>query len=249
MLDSKLSIAPKPTIFAPETEGKFNKKAGARSISNVFRVLVIDYEQSHPHDISIMKIAKDNSIQHRRVYDFFNLLSYLNVCQIVERGKLSWVGTQEIAGVVREVYTQIECMSVSQGIKELFNVGQSPSLGILATKFISLYFYLGMDKLLLRQVSILFHDGKSDIKSLERRMYLVLNFLEIIGVVIHTTKTGEYRLLIYDQQIKDQAMQQRFWMAQSASNNFVESMMSHCSQSYENSIARARQAEFSQLVL
>jgi hypothetical protein len=179
------------------------------AISDVFRMLVRRFEDSRPQHISIMEIAKEHNIQHRRVYDFFNLLSSLGICSVVERGSLAWIGVRELSNKLKEVYGETEVAALSQNLVNLFCVGKSPTLGLIALRFICLYLYLGVELLSMRQVTKLFHDGRSDIKSLERRTYLVLNFLEVIRVVEHTKQTSEYRLILDRTPIVEYAMNKK----------------------------------------
>ena len=172
------------------------KKRASNSLTDIYKHIIHDLEEKKPNNINILNISKEYGIQHRRVYDLFNLLTSLGVCQNVERGKLAWCGIYNVPNVISKAYSKIEINSVTTPTPQLFCLGPSPSLGSIATHFISMYLFFGVDTLLLKQVSSMFHDPRADIKSLERRMYLVLSFLELLGIVAHTMKTNEYKLLL-----------------------------------------------------
>ena len=182
-------------VSAAFPEGR-HKKRSSNSLTDVYKQIITDLELKKPNNINILNISKEYGIQHRRVYDLFNLLTSLGVCQNVERGKLAWCGIYNVPTVISKAYSKIEINSLTMTPAQLFCLGPSPSLGAIATHFISMYLFFDVDTLLLKQVSSMFHDPRADIKSLERRMYLVLSFLELLGIVAHTMKTNEYKLLL-----------------------------------------------------
>ena len=186
-------------------EGK-HKKRSSNSLTDVYKQIISDLEFKKPNNINILNISKEYGIQHRRVYDLFNLLTSLGVCQNVERGKLAWCGIFNVPTIISKAYSKIEINSLTMSPAQLFCLGPSPSLGDIATHFISMYLFFDVDTLLLKQVSSMFHDPRADIKSLERRMYLVLSFLELLGIVAHTMKTNEYKLLLDLSQAKKAAL-------------------------------------------
>ncbi|OHS99515.1 hypothetical protein TRFO_34067 [Tritrichomonas foetus] len=220
------------------------KYKNSHSLVSVFQNIVHDYEERHPNDIAIMKVAKTNNIQHRRVYDFFNMLTSLNICQYLIKGKLSWVGLSSLTQTLQESYTKLECESIDIPMDTLFCVGASPSLGTLALKFLCLYIYLGVNTLLLKNVSMLFHDPRADIKSLERRIYLVLNFLEVIGAVSHTSKAGEYKLNLEVSSIIFLAMETKQKIFTNRGMPTLECLLNRLSRSYIDGIQRDRREEF-----
>lgn len=168
----------------------------SESLSTVFRKLVTSYEERPPSEINIKQISLEYNANHRRVYDFFNFLSYFDVCRPSHPKKLVWVGINNIYNVIAMDYMRIEEASEVLSIKELFVLPQGPSLGVIASKFLSLYFYLNVKSLSMRKAAALLFDGTSDIKSLERRIYLVLSFLEILGILKHGLKRSEYDLIM-----------------------------------------------------
>jgi hypothetical protein len=156
-----------------------------------------------------MEVARKYDIPHRRAYDFFNLLNAVGVCASVERGSLRWVGASEVFKTLKEVYAQLEILDFTQNMRALFHAGPSPTLGILGSRFVCLFLYLGVEVLSMRQAVRLFRNPKTDVRSLERRMCLVLNFLEALGAVVHTSKTSEYRLTIDRTEIVEYAMNKK----------------------------------------
>jgi hypothetical protein len=217
------------------------------SISDIFRHLVRRFEDRRGNAISVMAIASEYDLQHRRVYEFFNLLSALGVCSTLERGRLSWIGLSEVPRTIETIYTEIEVGSLHNDIDALFALGVSPSLGLIALRFVSLYLYLGVDILSMRRVALLFHGSKIGIKSLERRMYVVLNFLEVIGIVEHSQSVSEYRLTLERAPIVENAMKRRKEVEVEQSPDMVEALLSRYSQQFIASLHEERFGPFARL--
>jgi hypothetical protein len=93
-------------------------------------------------------------------------------------------------------YSELELAACSHELHILFSAGRSPTLGSLATKFVCLFLFLGTSVLSIRTVTQLLHDGASDRRTLERRLYLAISFLESVMIIEHTPKPSEYRLVI-----------------------------------------------------
>lgn len=205
---------PVPSIISPDVQPQKGKAQGkgqkqGNSLTDSYKQIISDFEKSRPTNINIINVAREYGIQHRRVYDLFNLLTALGVCENIERGKLSWIGLNCLKATIAKTYEKIEIDSLTKPVSRIFSLGPSPSLGQIATHFVSMYLFFGIDTLLLKQVSGIFHDPRSDIKSLERRMYLVLSFLDIMGVVTHTMKTNEYKLTIDLSDVQKRAFEKK----------------------------------------
>lgn len=237
--------APDLALMQPRRPKSPVQKHG-HAISSVFKTIFDEFSVTHPMDISIMSVVQTYDIQHRRVYDFFNLLTSLGVCHSVVRGRLAWVGVHAVNKTVKDLYVSIEAASIDRSMRSLFCVGPSPSLGAIATRLMCLYIFLGVDTLVLKQISAVLHDPRADKKSLERRMYLVLSFLEVIGVVSHTMKTSEYKLLMDVSEIAEEGMAARQAMAQTRCPYCTEALLSTLPRSYMTSCYRQRRAEFAQ---
>jgi hypothetical protein len=197
-----------------------------KPISEVFHSLVVRFEQEGDHAIVVRKIATEYGLQHRRVYEFFNLLTGLGVCSQIQRGHLSWDGLSKIPFAIEPVYTEIEANSLNKSIDAVFHLSKSPSLGLIALRFLSLYLYLGVNSLSIKRVAFLFIGGKAGIKSLQRRMYLVLNLLEVLGTVQHAKAVSEYRLLLDTTTIFENAMKKRKQLSLDSPPELIETLLS-----------------------
>jgi hypothetical protein len=224
-----------PPFFLRERQPfSFTKPRASVSITQTYKQIVRDFQNLMPQTFSVMEVAKKYDIPHRRAYDFFNLLNAVGVCASVERGTLRWIGASEAFKTLKEVYAQLEIMDFTHNIRVLFHAGPSPTLGILGSRFMCLFLYLGVDVLSMRQAVRLFKNPKTDVRSLERRMCLVLNFLEALGAVVHTSKTSEYKLMIDRTEIVEYAMnKKKEFLAQSPSNA-LENLLNR----YDNTVLR-----------
>jgi hypothetical protein len=217
------------------------------NISGVFRNLVRHLEKSAGQTISLTEIASDFQLHPRRVYEFFNLFSALEVCSALNRGQLSWVGVHKLFQTIETVYTEMEVASLQESFENLFKLDKSPSLGLIAVRFMSLYLFLGVDHLPIRRVTLFFHNEDSGLKSLERRIYVVVNFLEVIGVVEHTRSVGEYRLLLNRASIVEHAMKERQQICFSASPERIEALLNRCEPQFLHDLYARRRGIFLEL--
>jgi hypothetical protein len=206
------------------------------------------FEDCPPQSFSVLDVARAHRIPHRRAYDFFNFLTALGVCVSVARGSLRWIGVREVHESLVRAYSEIEVAACESDLRGIFGAGPSPTLGTLATKFASLFFFLGTNLLSIRRVARLFYDGVGDARSLERRLYLAVSFLEAVAVVEHTAKASEYRLVIHKHDIIDTAMRRRQDHLRTLSNGSLESLLSRYDERFMNRLHEERQAELARIV-
>jgi hypothetical protein len=207
-------------------------------------MVVQEFESVFPSPFSVMEVSRRHKIPHRRAYDFFNLLQSLGVCSPTERSRLQWIGLQQIPRALAEAYNKFEISSGDSPLRVIFAVGRSPTLGFLASRFLFLYLHLSVDILSIRDAIRVFRDGSADRKSLERRLYLVLSFLDRIGVVSHTDRTSEYRLMLDRADIMRQALARRMEQSQSTSDMWLEPLLNRPIRWKMEQIYRQREAEF-----
>jgi hypothetical protein len=219
------------------------------SITETYKQIVRDFENLMPQHFSVMDVAKKYDIPHRRAYDFFNLLNAVGVCTSVERGSLRWISASEVLNTIKEVYAQLEILDFTKNIKALFHAGPSPTLGTLASRFVCLFLYLGVDVLSMRQAVRLFKNPKTDVKSLERRMCLVLNFLEALGAVVHTSKTSEYRLTIDRTEIVDYAMRKKKQFSPQTSAVSLENLLNRYDKTFLSQMYKTREELYMALAI
>ena len=231
------------------TKSKIDNKKKPAKLSSVFSDIIKKYEKIKPRSISVMEIAREKNIQHRRLYDFFNLLTALGVCKMVQKGQLCWVGMDEIGITIKNWYANLEIQAINKGFTEIFNFGSSPSLGNLAMYFIGLYLYLNVETLSVKQAAAVFHDGKSDIRSLERRLYLVISCLEVIGMLRHSTKCGQYKLKINRQEIINYAWNVRRENALEELPIQIEGLLSRIGESFITGVYLNRSNLFSRILV
>jgi hypothetical protein len=191
-----------------------------------------------------MNVAEKYKIQHRRVYDLFNLLTSLKVCRTIERGRIAWHSASEAFKTVTNEYVRIECDSLGKGMKQLFDLGGSPSLGSIATRFLSLFMYLGVDVIMMKQAVPIFHNPQCDIKSLERRLYLVLGMLDILNLVTHSKRTGEYRIVGDIQVVQRKAMVKKHKLAMKSFPYSLEANLNELGTAYMETLKSTRRVEY-----
>lgn len=220
-----------------------DRKSKSMTIQQIFRNIICKYEQEKPQDISIIQISKTHNIQHRRVYDLFNFLTSFGVCIFIERKKVGWVGMDNFYVHLQKEYECIESQFTSTSMKTLFELGPSPSLGKICSKLLCLYLFLDVTTLQMKKVIKFLHDPRSDIKSLERRVYLVLSFLEILSFIRKGNCRGEYILTMDTKWISQRGLDTRMKNYALVPSS-LESLMHTFSPVYYRTVQISRRAEF-----
>ena len=210
--------------------------------------IILDFEQNSSKEINLTNVSYEYNVQKRRLYDFFNFLTFFKVCNSNQNKKLQWTSVGNFYRTITEIYTNIECLSFTESFNTLFFVGSSPSLGSLGSKFICLYLYLNVQKMSLSKVCNFFHDGTSDIASLKRRLYLAINFLEALGIISHTSTKSEYKINIDTRQIILAAMNEKFIKSKDVCILSIENLLCRVSDVYINGISRHRNLHFNSLI-
>ena len=212
--------------------------------TDVFKSIVKNLEMNKLCIFNVLKVAQSHIIQRRRVYDFFNLMTALGVCKVASKGKMKWMGIEQSENTISNFYDDIEVASLTKSFEMTFNLGTSPSLGNLALYVISLFLYLNMNTLSLKQISKVFYDGKSDIRSLERRLYLALSFLEVINIIEHSDRVSHFTLKINREKLIEKAWQARKKSLNMNNEMNIEGLLSHTSMPMINEIYERRQKKF-----
>ncbi|EAX89682.1 hypothetical protein TVAG_471540 [Trichomonas vaginalis G3] len=227
----------------PPTHKKNDKES--KSITEIFGKMVKHFENHHSKNLNVMNVSLQFNIQSRRVYDFFNVFSALGVCKSQYKGSISWLSVNNIADTIKKAYYEIEVDSDNFSFQELFSFEQSPSLGALAIRFITLYFFLNVNILCIHDVATLFLNPTSDRKSLERRLYLVLGILEIVGLVHHSQRTGEYRITINTEEVVLEVLELK---KKNLKNYSILSLLNTVNQKYLDTIFPLRREEYLKIV-
>ena len=215
------------------------------SISEVFKSIISNFEVTCPDNINVMNVSVKYNVQHRRVYDLFNLLTALGTCKSVERGRLKWIGKEEAFKTIEAEYAKIEEESLEKDIGELFALGPSPSLGDIAKRFLTLFPFLGVNRISLKQAFVLLKGEMGYDKSLERRVYLVLAILELIGLLSHSKRTGEYWIAAQDlDRIRKNVMERKRKVALSRAPTSIESNLASLDETYVRNLMKKRQEEY-----
>lgn len=130
----------------------------------------------------------------RRQSDLFNILMGLSVIESTPTKAVIWKGMNYVTDFLIKIGITNEIKAINCSPKEIFGVKDRLNLGDLAEKFISLYVFLGVDRLNIRHAVNLMADSPSQIQKVLRRLYSVVFILEQIGVVRHLSESCHYLL-------------------------------------------------------
>ena len=130
----------------------------------------------------------------RRQSDLYNILDALEVFGHISDKLVVWRGFGATTAAFVRIGVQNELKAHQESIIDMFRVGPSPSLGTLVVKFISLFVFLGVDTLNIREVVNLLADNEEQAKKVLRRIYLVVFVLEQVDVIEHGYAYSHYVL-------------------------------------------------------
>lgn len=177
----------KSNTIIPQEQRPTEREQFGTFIQRVIRQLEIS--QNSP-----VRFADIADCDKRRQSDLFNILDALEVFGHISDKLIVWRGFGATTAAFVRYGVQNELRAHTESIVEIFQVGQSPSLSTLVIKFISLFIFLGIDSLNIREVVNLFADNPEHAKKVLRRLYLVVFVLEQSGVIEHGYAYSNYIL-------------------------------------------------------
>ena len=236
-----------PVTPQKQSTPKQESSKKSTSISTIFDEMIQCFEATRPKNLNAISVSEQFNISSRRVYDFFNVFTALGVCRNQFKGSIEWISVNKATETIIKNYQQLEFDSDHKSIHQIFNPGPSPSLGVIASYFVSLFFYLDVDLLNIHKVSALFMTETSDRKSLERRLYLVLAILELVGIVYHSQRTGEYCIKLPIHEIVKETIIKK--QKKHSEPSTVLSLMNNINDIYLNSIFAERRETFNAISL
>jgi hypothetical protein len=158
------------------------------------RGLVYALENQHPPPISIEGLATQFGIRPRGLFDFVNICSVFGICRRDPNARLEWCGLQCAASAIDQFRYEVEMAGDSPELIELFDYSLNPSLQRIAHALIKLFFYLNVKSLDIRKVGKIFAHQKTNNKTMLRKLYMVVEALEIVQIVRRTAVVSEIRL-------------------------------------------------------
>ncbi|KAH0788919.1 hypothetical protein GPJ56_007131 [Histomonas meleagridis] len=130
----------------------------------------------------------------RRQSDLYNILEGLEVFAHYSDKLIVWRGLSATSASLVKQGIKNELRAQDESIITIFNAGASPSLTSLVKKFLSLYVFLGVDCLNIKEVANLMGDSPDQAKKILRRLYLIVFVLEQVGVIEHGFAYSHYVL-------------------------------------------------------
>lgn len=230
---------------APSDDPDDTHVTNSRNVAKAFREMLAHFETTQPTELNVAACAAQFNLQNRRVYDFFSVSSAVCACSPLDHGVVRWHGVKAAKQQFEDEYVKFEVDSLTVPFDEWFSTGQSPTLGTLATKIMCLFYAMGVDTLHLHAISNFFVPDKSPKKSLERRIYLVLGIIEIMGYLEHLPRSGDYRLTICIDCAVERAMDaKRKYACAHLGPSYLESLLQRLDSAYLAGLRRARLVTF-----
>jgi hypothetical protein len=131
-------------------------------------------------------LAMSFGIKRRGIYDFISVCCNFGFCCRYFGHSLEWFGIESACPYFESLREQVQKEDSGRDIRHVFDCSLGPSLQTIATAFIRLYFYLQVKFLDLRKAGRLFAHGQVKYKTILRKLYTVVNALEIVGILRRT---------------------------------------------------------------
>jgi hypothetical protein len=212
----------------------------AFSLTEKLSQLYQDLSSVKDQKINLMSISKLYQMRYYRVSDFFEILQVLGFCYLVDRKLFFWKGLDFCFEKMIEKYSDFELQCLSDDALAIFSVEKNSSLGKISLHLIFLSLFLGSENLNLRTILKILGPKEINQQNLRRRIYLVLTFLKICGIVKQKGKTGEFSFILPKEKFYSKAMNERKAFLSSENPLSIESIMNRLDGIYLNSIQRNR---------
>ncbi|OHT06924.1 hypothetical protein TRFO_24972 [Tritrichomonas foetus] len=227
---------------------KKKKRTNTNVFYNIFQNIIQNFQANPNSKMIIMNIAKENEVQSRPIYDFFNILIYFGVCVKKGGGKIGWVGFNKMYEHFEESYVETEILSINNSMQKIFMSEDSPTLGFLASKIVSLFLFLGIENLNLKDIAILLNGCDYKMQSFERRISLVLHMLVVFGVVTQTNHLREYKILFDPKKYDKRAFSERLKYIHNQPEHFPYSLLNQYESEYIERLRENRKMKYLSLL-
>lgn len=157
--------------------------------------LIRKYENKPGSMIQINSLSSESSIEKRRLYDLLNVLVACDICDKTDSHNYIWKSINNKINAVEQISYDLENKAIHHyTVEDIFILPDSPSIGLITTRFIGVFLYLNINSLNIRDAALAMATDETHFKPILRRLYLVAYLLERIGLFKHSQKIGEYQL-------------------------------------------------------
>jgi hypothetical protein len=174
----------------PPLKGQFSP--GKHKFSEVIDWIVRTFEGHPQSSLQINALSSEAGIEKRRLYDLVNVLIACGICTKIDTHLYRWHGLSAFRAAAKQIGREIETRAMRHGMKSLFLLPESPTIGVLTSGFIGMFLHFGPAQINIRDAAILMSSDEVGVKPICRRLYLVAFLLEQLGLVRHSGSIGGY---------------------------------------------------------
>jgi hypothetical protein len=162
----------------------------------VLRDVVRDLELHGPRLVTVEELSRSYGIKRRSLFDVISICAVFGICHRPQNNSIEWLGLGKSADALGRLREQAVAESDGCDLLCLFDCSAEPSLPRIAQAVIRLFFCLAVRHLDLRKVAKLFGQGKTKYKTMLRKLYTVVQGLELAGIVTRTSVVSEIKLSV-----------------------------------------------------
>lgn len=174
------------------------------SAKNSFEEMIKDVKRTKG-SVSIEFMVTKRRYDKRRVYDLFNVLSAVDVCRRVDAKNFAWVGTSMISEVMTHMATQLELETMACADLSVVKLTENSRISDIVKNFICLFLYFGVNEIKVQDAARILASEGVEPRRVLRRLYLITQILENVGLFEHTMQKGVYRLAVNVEPITEAA--------------------------------------------
>ncbi|EAX81440.1 hypothetical protein TVAG_554920 [Trichomonas vaginalis G3] len=164
------------------------------TFSHVIKKIITSIKSKPGEPIKVNIIAGEENCEKRRLYDLFNVLCSLGLCNKSIGKMYMWVGEENMLRTIQFEYEKFETEAIQNEFWEFFKLPESPPIGQLTMMILVIFLFFGVHEMSLKQICLVLAQKRSKMTVLLRRLYLAAFFLEQLGLISHSLKIGSYQL-------------------------------------------------------
>ena len=178
---------------------KKNKRGQLRqkkkfSYAEIIDNIIPEAQKDPHHQLFIKNLSIEKGYEKRRLYDLFNVLSVYDLCEKSGSNVYIWKGIENMNNALVRIGKEVETEALEGNYQVILKLPEPASLVLIAKRFISVFIFLGANKLQIHDMSTVMAPSTVSPKKILRRLYLVAHILEHLKTLKRTSIIGEYEL-------------------------------------------------------
>lgn len=140
------------------------------------------------------ELCKVHNIKRRVLYDFVSIMEKFGCCTRVNNERFLWKGLHLAKDAFEKLEVKYQAVCDDTDVRASLCCDTDPSLPHISEVIMSLFCYLKVSTLNIREICQFLTNGGSKYQTMLRKLYTVAARLEVAGLVAKTNNSGEIKL-------------------------------------------------------